>query len=469
MKLNYILKNLNMRPAFINHDVSGLYIDSRKCTNNSIFFLLDSNKIFLEQAIKNGAKTIITTENSYTSNNLNFINVLDVKKALADMSKIFYKDISRKMNLIGFIGTNGKTSCSTLAYSFFKNIDKKAMLIGSNGIFYYNKKIVINNTTPDILTIYKYLDIAYKNKIKYIFMEISSIAIEELRVKGLTYKALVLTNLKQDHLDYHKSLDNYYNSKLKPFVSLNKKSYSIINIDDSNCLNFIKHNQSRIITYGLNKSDVKGKIYELSETGTIFSVNNFPFKTNMLGEFNVYNCLAICSLLNIFNISYIKFYYFLKDFNGIDGRMNKYKINNRNIIIDYAHTYSAVSEVINFTKKICKGNLYIIIGCGGNREKEKRFMIGNLLNEVEANIVLTTDNPRYEDPIEIINDIKTNINKEFKIIINRREAIIETLKELKENDYMLVIGKGNEPYMDIKGVKYKYNDLEIIHEYFQLS
>ena len=469
MKINYILKRLNVRPAFINHEVSGLFIDSRKCINNSIFFLLDSNKQYLDDAIKNGAKTIISTENCYTSNKINFIKVLHVRKAIADIAKIYYKNISNKVNLIGFTGTNGKTSCSSIAYYFFNSINRKSMLIGSNGIYYQNKKVLINNTTPDILTIYKYIEIAYKLKIKYIFMEVSSIAVDQLRVEGLAFKVLILTNLKQDHLDYHKTIDNYYNSKLKPFISLNESSYSVINIDDPNYIDFVKYTKSKIITYGFNNSDIKGKIYEISESGSIFSINNFPLKIKLLGEFNIYNCLAVSSLLTIFNISFTDYYNFLKDYNGVDGRMNKYRFNNRNIIIDYAHTYSAVNEVINYTKNICKNNLYIIIGCGGNREKEKRFMIGKLLNEVDANIILTTDNPRFEEPMDIINDIKKEINKDIKIYINRREAIIESLKVLEENDYLLILGKGSEPYIDIKGVKYKYNDLEIIYEYYQLS
>ena len=148
--------------------------------------------------------------------------------------------------------------------------------------------------------------------------------------------------------------------------------------------------------------------------------------------------------------------------------MNKYVFDSKNIIIDYAHTYSAVKEVIEYVKEISKNDLYIIIGCGGNREKEKRYMIGKLLNDISANIILTTDNPRFEEPIDIINDIKEYINKDIDIIINRKEAIIQTLKKLKENDYLLIIGKGSEPYMDIKGIKYNYSDLGVINEYYQL-
>ena len=469
MDLNYILKKLNINKVINNHKVTGLFIDSRSCINNSIFFLYDSNKEYLKEAIFKGAKTIISDYLCFTNDNINYIKVSDVKKTMAEIAKIYYKDVSSILNLIGFTGTNGKTSCSTIAYSFFNYIGYKSMLIGSNGIFYLDKKVTINNTTPDILTIYKYLNIAYKLGIRYVFMEVSSIGIDQLRIHDLNFKVLLLTNLKQDHLDYHKSLDNYYNCKLIPFLSLNKDSYAVINVDDENSNRFIKHIKSNILTYGINNnSNMYGKVLEIKEEGSKFIINSFPFKTNLLGKFNIYNLLCVSSLLEIFKLSYLDYSYFLKDYKCIDGRMNKYVFDSKNIIIDYAHTYSAVKEVIEYVKEISKNDLYIIIGCGGNREKEKRYMIGKLLNDISANIILTTDNPRYEEPIDIINDIKEYINKDIDIIINRKEAIIQTLKKLKENDYLLIIGKGSEPYMDIKGIKYNYSDLGVINEYYQL-
>lgn len=465
-----MLQKLNINIAINNHKVSGLFVDSRNCINNSIFFLYDSNKDYLKEAIFKGAKTIISEYLSYVDNDINYIKVPNVKKTIAEMAKIYNKDVSNKLNLIGFTGTNGKTSCSTIAYSFFNYIGNKSMLIGSNGIFYLDKKVTINNTTPDILTIYKYLNVAYKLGIKYIFMEVSSIGIDQLRIHGLNFKVLLLTNLKQDHLDYHKSLDNYYNSKLIPFLSLDKGSYAVINTDDENSFKFIKHIKSNILTYGINNySNLYGKILEIKEEGSKFLINSFPFKTNLLGRFNIYNLICVSSLLEIFKLSYLDYSNFLKDYMGIDGRMNKYVFDNKNIIIDYAHTYSAVKEVIDYVKGICKNDLYIIIGCGGNREKEKRYMIGKLLNDVPAKIILTTDNPRFEEPIDIINDIKEYIDKDVIVIINRKEAIIKTLSELNNGDYLLIIGKGSEPYMDIKGIKYIYSDLGVINEYYKLS
>ena len=470
MKINTILNKLKIKPAIINHNVAGLFFNSKECIENSVFFLTDNNKEYLTDAINNGATTIITDNDCYTDNLINYVKVLNVKKAICDFAKIYYKDISSKIKIIGFIGTNGKTTCSTIGYRFFNYIGYPSILIGSNGIYYNNEHILINNTTPDILTIYKHLDIAYKKGIRYAFMEVSSIAISELRTNGLIFDTLVLTNLKQDHLDYHKSLDNYYLTKSIPFIKLGNNKYSIINIDDENSKEFIKHIDSNILTYGIEKNaDIKGEILRIDSNGSLFTVNSFPFSSKLLGEFNIYNCLSIISLLTVYNLSYLDFAIFIKSMNPIDGRMNKYTYNDMNFIIDYAHTYSAVKESINCVRKLAKKNLYIILGCGGNREKEKRYMIGSLLNEINANIILTTDNPRFENPEDIIDDIKININKKVTVCIDRKEAIINTLKQMKTNDYLLILGKGNESYMEIKGVKYPFNDLEIINEYFRLS
>lgn len=471
MKINYILNKLKIKPAIINHNVAGLFFNSKDCIQDSVFFLMENNKKYLTDAINNGATTIITDNECYTDNLINYIKVLNVKKTMCDFARVYYKDISKKMKLIGFIGTNAKTTCSTIGYKFFNYINYPSMLIGSNGINWNNNHIPTNNTTPDILTIYKYLDIGYKEGIKYVFMELSSIGISELRIEGLIFDTLVLTNLKQDHLDYHKTLDNYYHTKSIPFIRLNNTKYAVINIDDSNYKEFIKYLNCNVITYGINNNDssIKGNVLRIDSNGSLFTVNSFPFRTKLLGEFNIYNCLTIISLLSIYNLSYLDFSIFIKSMEVINGRMNKYCYNDINIIIDYAHTYSAVKEAISFVRNIAKKDLYVIVGCGGNREKEKRYMIGTLLNELDINIVLTTDNPRFEEPIDIINDIKKNITHEIDCFIDRKEAITKTLEKMKSGDYLLILGKGNESYMEIAGIKYPYNDLDIINGYFKLS
>lgn len=195
-------------------------------------------------------------------------------------------------------------------------------------------------------------------------------------------------------------------------------------------------------------------------------VNDYIYKTNLIGDFNIYNCLIGIIIGNLYNIDNIKINNFYNEFKYVDGRMNKYIYKKKNIIIDYAHTYSSIVEVIDYILKITE-NPYIVLGLGGNREKEKREMVGKYLNTIKANIILTSDNPRYEEPIDIINQIKKYIDKEVIEIVDRKKAIIYALDNMKENEYLVILGKGNEEYIEIKGNKYKYSDIEVIYEYFK--
>lgn len=468
MRLNKLLSLLGLNKAFYNHRIKNLVFDYTKCSNNSIYFSLNDNFNDIKKAIINGAKTIFCSNFIEFDYSINIIIVENIRKTLALSAKFFYHDISKKLKIIGVIGTNGKTSTSTIGYDFFNYTNYKSMLIGSNGIYYKDKHIYTKNTTPDIISIYDNLVLAKKNKIKYIFIEISSIAVDQYRTYGLELFVLIFTNFSQDHIDYHKNIYNYLYSKLIPFIKMNKKSYVIINNDDEKNIYFKKYCDSKIISYSQNnKSDIKGyKIHNINKYAT-FYYNNILFKNKLIGSFNISNCLSIIALLKIFNISIFKFKEFLLDYNGINGRMNQIEYKSRYIIIDYAHTFSATKTVIEEFLKICKNNLYIIIGCGGNREKEKRFMIGSYLNDIAANITLTVDNPRFEEPIDIINDIKKNITKKIDIILDRKTAIINNLNKLKPNDYLLILGKGAEEYIEIKNIRYPYSDKEVVYDWIK--
>ncbi len=468
MNLNELLSLLGLNKTFYNHKIKKIAFDYNKCINNSIYYSLNDNLNDIKKAINNGAKTIFCSKIIELDCSVNVIIVENIRKILALSAKYFYNNISKKLKIIGVIGTNGKTSTSTIGYDFFNYINYKSMLIGSNGIFYEDKHINIKNTTPDIITIYDNLVLAFKKKIKYIFIEISSIAIDQFRTYGLELSVLIFTNFSQDHLDYHKNIYNYLYTKLIPFIKMNKNSYVIINNDDETNEFFKKYCDSKIISYSENnKSDIKGyRVYNVNKYAT-FYYNNILFKNNLIGSFNILNCLSIIALMKIFKISLFKFKDFLIDYKGINGRMNQIEYKCRYIIIDYAHTFSATKTVIEEFLKVCKNNLYIVIGCGGNREKEKRFMIGSYLNNISANITLTVDNPRFEDPIDIINDIKKNIDKNIEIILDRKTAIIYNLNKLKPNDYLLILGKGAEEYIEIKNVRYQYSDKEVVYDWIK--
>ncbi|MBQ3253198.1 MAG: UDP-N-acetylmuramyl-tripeptide synthetase, partial [Acholeplasmatales bacterium] len=318
-----------------------------------------------------------------------------------------------------------------------------------------------NNTTPDISILYKYFNIAYKNNIKYIVMELSSIGVSELRIRYIPFNILVFTNFSEDHLDYHINMDRYLFNKCIPFYQLDNNSYSIVNIDDSNYEEIIKHSYSNVITYSIiNDSDYKATDLNILNSGITFKINNIEYKSNLLGRFNIYNLLPLFPISKILNLTNLKL--FMNDLK-IQGRMNLIKIDNKNIIIDYAHTPEAVKSVIQEVLRIASGRIFVIVGCGGNREREKRRIIGNILKSYNIIPIITTDNPRYEDPLDIINDI--NIDNSFTVVADRKKAIIYGINNMKDNDYLLILGKGCEDYMEIKGRKIPYSDYMVIEEY----
>ncbi|MDE6241539.1 MAG: UDP-N-acetylmuramoyl-L-alanyl-D-glutamate--2,6-diaminopimelate ligase [Anaeroplasmataceae bacterium] len=473
MKVNTILKKVGLPLAKINHKISKLSCDSRDCVKDSVFVAIHGNRVnanqFIKDAIALGAKTIVTeVKQEEEDSDVNYVYVEHIRKTLAQLAKFFYHDVSKRLTMIGIIGTNGKTTTSTIGYNFFNFIGRNSMLIGTNGVFYQGFEGKLDNTTPDILTIYQYLSLAKRKKISTVFMEISSISVDQYRIYGIDYNCLIFTNFSQDHLDYHKTLDRYLFCKLIPFIKLPKTAYAILNADDSAFKSFSKFTDAHVISYGVkDHADILGTIHSVKENGISFYTKDILFKTKLLGEFNVMNCLSILCLCNVFHIPFEKFQDFISRFEPVDGRMNVIRYEEKQIWVDYAHTYMATKKVIEEAKRLCRGNLHIVLGCGGNREKEKRFMIGALLNSIEARIILTTDNPRFEDPMAIISDIHSAIEKEVEIIPDRKEAIITALESLSKKDYLLVLGKGCEKYMDIKGVKYPYSDLEVIHEWIR--
>lgn len=474
MKVNTLLKKAGLEGVPYNHDVYKLTCDSRLCIENSVFVAIHGNhkngEQFIADAISKGAKTIITQKTTVKYPNINYVFVENERKILAILAKVYYHQVSKCLKLIGVIGTNGKTTTATIGSCFFNYLGKNSMLIGTNGVFFKDYEASIENTTPDILTLYQYFSLAAKKHIHYVFMEISSIAVDQYRVYGLDFDCLIFTNFSQDHLDYHKTLEHYLYCKTIPFMKLKKSGTAIINKDDPCASKICKYCDAHIITYGFQADcDFLGTMNQTTENGISFYAKNLLFKSKMIGEFNLYNALSILCLCDVFHLSYLDYVGFLGQFIPVPGRMNKISFNDKTILIDYAHTYSATKKVIEEAFHLCRGDLHILLGCGGNREKEKRGMIGTYLDTISADIILTTDNPRFEEPMAIIEDIKRNMKKECKIILNRKDAIEEALKSLKPKDYLLVLGKGCEKYMDIRGTKIPYSDLDVIDSFIHRS
>lgn len=469
MKINKLCKKIGINQVDNNHEIYNITDNTLEVIDNSIFVAIKGYKIdghnLIDEAINNGAKTIILESKINEKQNINYIYTDNSKKMLAIFLKEYYSHIFNKIKIIGVTGTNGKTTTSTLIHKYLEYSNVKSLLIGSNGAYSSNFFKAHSNTTPRIVDLYGYFNYAYLNNIKYVVMEVSSISISEMRVFDIPFDTLIFTNLHEDHLDYHKNRDIYFYTKMIPFFKLNSNQYAIINLDDEKSKEIMKYLNSKILKYSIkNNSDYKANNIKSSIEGIEFDLNNHKVKSNLIGGFNVYNILPLFAFANIYNLNQYNIILFLRNYKQVDGRMNLLNYKNNNILIDYAHTEAATYNAIIEALKITKNKLYVIIGCGGNRQKDKRYKIGKILNDLNCNVILTSDNPRYENPLDIINDIKSTITKEVLIKEDRREAIIYGLSLLTEFDTLLILGKGVENYIEIKGSLMKSSDIEIIDE-----
>ena len=424
-------------------------------------FNTDGHK-YIKEAIDNGASKIICEYGKY-----------DVPTLIVDDTLKYLKEyLSNNYNfddlkIIGVTGTNGKTTTAYLISNMLTNLKINNAYIGTIG-FYINSKYVegLNNTTPDILTLYKLLKKAKDKKCKYIVMEVSSHSLDMDRLYGIKLDSAIFTNLTQDHLDYHKSMDNYLNSKLKIIDKLKDNGTLIINNDDEYSKYFDFKNK---ITVGFNKSDFTIKNYQTIEDGTIIEFNNYKVKTNLKAKFNVINYIEALACLNSLGFSIKNIIDITKYLKCPAGRMETIKYKNNYIIIDYAHTPDAVEKIIKATKESYDKKIITIIGCGGNRDKSKREIMGDIATSNSFYVIFTDDNPRDEDELEILNDITCNLKKDnFKIIKDRKEAILYGLNIL-DNNILLILGKGHEDYQIIKGTKYHFSDKEIVLDYIEYS
>lgn len=383
-------------------------------------------------------------------------NVIKGKKYKKQFNKIL-----NEIKFIGVTGTNGKTTTTTLLYKYYRFKNENVTLIGTNGVYINDDFFESINTTPGIDELYNIIKISYDKGVRIIIMEVSSHAIVQKRIFGIKFYIKALTNITRDHLDYHKSFKNYKHTKLKFLKNAN------IIINDS-----IKFNKvfRKIYKFGVNNKDFKINNILIKEDGILFNLKinkvNYSFSSNLLGEFNCYNVSLFISILYLLNdFDYKKISEYLKDNIQIPGRMECFNYRNKRIIVDYAHTPDGFKQVLNFVKKIYKNKILTIFGCGGNRDKYKREIMGKIACIYSDYIILTTDNPRDEDPQLIINDIiRGMINNNYLVEVDRKKAIDMGLKMINDFNVILVLGRGNEKYNTIKNNKILFNDIDYIKE-----
>ena len=443
--------------------------DSRKVKKGDTFVALktlnNDGHTYIEDAIQNGASSVVVEHGLYEVDTL-IVN--DTKEYLIRTLKEEYYEQIKDLKLIGMTGTNGKTTTCFLTYESFCKLKKAAAYIGTLGFYVNGEKIKdLSNTTPEINELYEMLLFCSKNEVEYVVMEVSSHALAMNRVEGLEFTYAIFSNLTKDHLDYHLDMKSYALAKQKLFSKLKENGKAIVNIDDD-YKNYFLLKENNNITYGFGEAEYQILDYDIHVSGSSFTFkHNEPIQleTKLLGKHNVYNVFvtAIILLEEQFEILQIK--EILKELKAPAGRMDTIFYDTNRIIIDYAHTPDAVSNVIGAVKELNPNHIYTIVGCGGNRDKTKRPEMARIATHLSDYAIFTSDNPRLEDPNDIIEDMIHHLeNKNYETITNRKNAIIKGIQMLENNDILLVLGKGHETYQIIGKEKIDFDDKQTVLE-----
>ena len=446
--------------------------DSRKVTKGQTFVAIVGHTVdghdYIESAITNGAEKLIVSKPGDYSIPYKLVN--DTEKYLKEALVKEYSPNFNDLNFIGVTGTNGKTTTCYLIYQMLKNLGEKVAYMGTIGFYYNDKKIILNNTTPDILTFYKLILEAKENGIKTIVMEVSSHALCLERIAGIKFKVAGFTNLTEDHLDFHKDMDDYAIAKLKIINYLTDDAIMLVNKDDETHQKFL--DVYPCLTYGTSNCDYTITNYDITPSKTTISFSfdntNYQITTNLTSKFNVYNYLLALAITNKLGYSIDAILEITKDIYPPKGRCETYKVNNGYAVIDYAHTPDAVEKVIEAYTLLKTNKLITIVGCGGDRDNKKRPIMGNIATELSDYVIFTNDNPRTEDPKKIMQDIIAGVDKtNYEIIFDRKEAIAKAISKLEKEDILLILGKGHEDYQIIGHEKIHLDDSEEVKKHIK--
>ena len=478
MKLTELLSKFKNYKVFNLKDfnVKGISCDSRKIEPNFIFVAIKGSKQdglqFIPQAIKKKAKAIILEKfPKYKNKDLTYIKVKNIRRFYAHLCSEFYQNPSRYLKVVGVTGTNGKTTITYLIENILKNVKKDSLVIGTIDYRYKNRIFSSHNTTPSCEEIQSLLWQAKRENVEYAIMEVSSHGLSQYRVEGIDFSYAIFTGLSQDHLDYHRTMNAYFNAKARLFKMLSKDAFAIINIDDHYAHRLIKLIKAKIVTYGLSrKADFSASQIHKDINGTDFILNSPKGKikiyTPLLGKYNIYNILASCAFAVLDGIKLSEIRDAQKNFINPPGRLELVWKKDFYVFVDYAHTPVALKNVILTLREVFKGRLILVFGCGGNRDRKKRPIMGKIASNLADFVVVTSDNPRNEEPQRIIRDILKGIkSKNYKVIPDRKEALLFALSMVKPKDVILVAGKGHERYQIIKDKIIPFDDRLIIREY----
>ena len=457
--------------------VHALDFDSRNIAQGDVFVAIKGSVTdghqYIDLAIENGAIAIVCEvlpEN--LQNDITYIEVESASKALAFMAANYYNNPSENLKLVGVTGTNGKTTVATLLYHLFKKAGFVVGLLSTVKVMVATTEYEATHTTPDSLTINRYLSMMSEAGVEFCFMEVSSHGIHQNRTEGLHFEGGIFTNLTHDHLDYHNTFAEYRDVKKSFFDNLTKDAFALVNIDDKNGLVMLQNTKAKKYTYALKTyADYKAQILENQLTGLLLKINNNEVWTRLIGNFNAYNVLAIYAAAELLGLEKVENLRLISELESVSGRF-QYFISDEKItaIIDYAHTPDALQNVLETINSIRTKNeeLITVVGCGGDRDKSKRPKMGHIASALSTKVIFTSDNPRSEVPETIIEDIEKGVEPQnFKntlSITDRKQAIKTACQMAQPNDIILIAGKGHETYQEVKGVKSDFDDYKIVQE-----
>ena len=478
MKLSALVNHLDSGRTYNFRDVeiTGITNDSRKVGPGYIFVAIKGHKAdghnFIKKALESGAQAVVSEERLALNQKIPHIIVRNTRKALSSLSCYFYNNPSQKINVVGVTGTNGKTTTTFLTKSIIEKAGYKVGLIGTINYQIGEKIIPAQETTPESVELQRLVAEMVAAKMKFAVMEVSSHSAVQYRIEDISFKTAVFTNISAEHMDYHKTITNYLDAKIGLFKNLTRDSFAILNADDEFSKYFADKTSAKILWYGIkNNADIKAGICRESTSNTMiklrYSGMEIDVKIPFMGLHNVYNSLAsVASAISLgFELDVIKAG--IEDAPVVPGRLETVPCKRGfKVVVDYAHTPHALETVLHSLKNLVKGRILLVFGCGGDRDKEKRPMMGKIANENSNIFWITNDNPRSEDPLSIIEDIKAGIKpgRTFYIQTNRKKAIEEAIAEAKSGDLVLIAGKGHERYQIIKDTKKPFDDREVVKE-----
>ncbi|PGY10870.1 UDP-N-acetylmuramoyl-L-alanyl-D-glutamate--2,6-diaminopimelate ligase [Bacillus sp. AFS031507] len=481
MKLQKLLKNLHLLVPFKGEDleITTIENDNRKVQKGSLFICIKGYTVdghdFAESAVKNGAAAILAERP--LSLDVPVILVKDTTRAMAVLADTLYGQPTKKLHLIGITGTNGKTTTSHLIEKIMVDAGQKTGLIGTMYTKIAEKTIETKNTTPESLTLQKTFQQMVEAGVNTAVMEVSSHALDLGRVHGCDYDVAVFTNLTQDHLDYHKTMDEYKRAKSLLFAQLgntfdhHKPKFAVLNADDPASDMYSRSTAAHVITYGIdNRADIQAKNIQMTSSGTHFNLfvetEKFPIQMQLIGKFSVYNVLAsiAASLVSGVEINEI-----IKSIESVEGVSGRFELVNAGqdftVIVDYAHTPDSLENVLKTVQHFAKKRIFVIVGCGGDRDRTKRPLMAQIACQLATDPILTSDNPRSEDPLAILKEMEAGVEGEkYKIIPDRKEAIHTAIQQATTGDVILIAGKGHETYQIIGNVVHDFDDRLVARE-----